>query len=95
MNYRAMNTQEVKDRCADICMQFGDGETEFSTRDVNHLLSQLHVEESQNAMLVKECEDLQAEVLRLATLCQDRNEQIAKIRLRLKYEQTYDETKKA
>lgn len=70
MNYRAMNTDEVKERCADICMQFGDGETEFSTRDVNHLLSQLHVEESNNAMLVQELEELKQ---RDEIVCEQRN----------------------
>lgn len=74
MNYRAMNTQEVKDRCADICMRFSDGEAEFSTRDVSHLLSQLHIEESQNEMLVKECEDLKSKLQIYSKPLMDREE---------------------
>lgn len=95
-----MNIDDLFEKHSTAYYDANEQKTEVLTKRrfaaaVAEIEQQLFVEERQNEMLVKECQDLNAEVLRLATLCQDRNEQIAKMRLQLKYEQTYDETKKA
>lgn len=95
-----MNIDDLFEKHSVAYYDANEAKTEVLTkrrfeRAVAEIEQQLFVEQRQNEMLIKECEDLTAENKHQIFLNDLLEAKVIELEAKLKYEKTYDETKKA
>lgn len=95
-----MNIDDLFEKHSVAYYDANEAKTEVLTkrrfeRAVAEIEQQLFVEQRQNEMLIKECEDLTAENKHQIFLNDLLEAKVRELEAKLKYEKTYDETKKA